>query len=97
VSNGVDPSRFSQALMYHAQRYASLGWPGEPEIDPTQDYEERESVEGWELPPTECMDLAHQSVLRDKSVVAGTYITNAFLGDLKSILLSPRVKYCMYY
>ncbi|KAI0030825.1 phosphatase 2C-like domain-containing protein [Vararia minispora EC-137] len=72
VTNGVDPSRFSQALMYHGHRYAALGWPGEPEIDPTQDYEERESVEGWELLPHECMDMAHQGVLREKSVVAGS-------------------------
>lgn len=60
--------------MYHAQRYAALGWAGEPEVDPTQDYEERESVEGWELLPADCMDMAHQSVLRDKSVSAGARI-----------------------
>ena len=45
--------------MYHAHRYAKSGWPGEPEIDPTQEYEEREKVEGWELRPTECLELAY--------------------------------------
>ncbi|KAI0320103.1 phosphatase 2C-like domain-containing protein [Amylostereum chailletii] len=72
VTSGVDPSRFSQALMYHAHRYCSLGWAGEPEIDPTQEYEERETVEGWELLPMECMDMAHEAVRREKSVVAGS-------------------------
>ena len=71
TDSGVDPSLFSQALMYHAHRHASLGWPGEPEVDPTQDYEERETIEGWELMPKACMELAHQSVLREKSVLAG--------------------------
>lgn len=57
--------------MYHAHRYAKQGWAGEPEIDPLQDYEERQQVEGWELPPVECMDLAHGGVLREKAVLAG--------------------------
>lgn len=71
TDSGVDPSLFSQALMYHAHRYAKQGWAGEPEIDPTQDYEERQQVEGWELTPMECMDLAHGGVLREKIVTAG--------------------------
>lgn len=72
TDSGVDPSLFSQALMYHAHRYAKLGWAGEREIDPTQEYEEREKVEGWELQPMECMDLAHHAVLRERQVTAGT-------------------------
>lgn len=72
VDSGVDPSLFSQALMYHAHRYAKVGWPGEPEIDPTLEYAEREQVEGWELRPMECMDLAHHGVLREREVVAGS-------------------------
>ncbi|PSR74921.1 hypothetical protein PHLCEN_2v9455 [Hermanssonia centrifuga] len=72
VESGVDPSLFSQALMYHAHRYAKLGWPGEPEIDPTQDYEEREKVEGWELTPMECLELAYGGVLRENGVLAGS-------------------------
>ena len=71
VEAGVDPSLFSQALMYHAHRYAKAGWPGEPEIDPTQDYEEREKVEGWELRPTECLELAYGAVLRERAIQAG--------------------------
>lgn len=72
VDSGVDPSLFSQALMYHAHRYAKVGWVGEPEMDPTLDYVEREQVEGWELPPMECMDLAHGGVLREREVLAGS-------------------------
>lgn len=57
--------------MYHAHRYAKQGWAGEPEIDPTQEYEDREQVEGWELSPMECMDLAHGGVMREKGIMAG--------------------------
>lgn len=71
VESGVDPSLFSQALMYHAHRYSRNAWAGEPEIDPTLDYEEREQIEGWEMTPYECLDLAYQGVLREKSVLAG--------------------------
>ena len=73
TDSGVDPSLFSQALMYHAHRYAKQGWAGEPEIDPTLDYEERQQVEGWELSPMECMDLAHGGVMRERAVVAGGF------------------------
>ncbi|KAI0341673.1 protein serine/threonine phosphatase 2C [Trametopsis cervina] len=72
IDSGVDASMFSQALMFHAHRYAKNGWAGEPEIDPTQDYAEREQVEGWELTPMECMDLAHGGVLRERAVLAGS-------------------------
>ena len=71
ASSGVDPSLFSQALMYHSHRYAKVGWPGEPEIDTTQDYEDREALEGWELHPVECLKLAYQATLRERFVVAG--------------------------
>lgn len=71
VDSGVDPALFSQALMYHAHRYSRNAWAGEPEIDPTLDYEEREQVEGWEVTPYECLDLAYGGVLREKFVQAG--------------------------
>jgi protein phosphatase PTC7 len=71
VDSGVDPSLFSQALMYHAHRYSRNAWAGEPEIDPTMDYEEREQIEGWEMTPYECLDLAYGGVLREKFVQAG--------------------------
>lgn len=71
VDAGVDPSLFSQALMYHAHRYSRGAWAGEPEIDPLTDYAEREEVEGWELTPMECMDLAYHGVLRERHVQAG--------------------------
>lgn len=57
--------------MYHAHRYAKEGWAGEPELDPTQGYEEREQVEGWELTPEACLKSAHDAVLRERAVVAG--------------------------
>ncbi|KAI0928726.1 hypothetical protein AcW1_005890 [Taiwanofungus camphoratus] len=72
VDSGVDPSMFSQALMYHAHRYAKDSWAGEPETDPMQEYEEREQVEGWELYPAECLELAHGGVLRERAVQAGS-------------------------
>jgi protein phosphatase PTC7 len=72
IESGIDPSLFSQALMYHAHRYSRNSWAGEPEIDPTQDYEEREQVEGWEMTPYECLDLAFGGVLRERLVPAGT-------------------------
>lgn len=58
--------------MYHSHRYAKVGWPGEPEVDTTQDYEDREAVEGWELHPRECLKLAYQATLRERSVIAGS-------------------------
>jgi len=75
--------------MYHAHRYSRNAWAGEPEIDPTLDYEEREQVEGWEVTPYECLDLAYGGVLREKIVQAGSstacLITmNASSGVLRS-------------
>ncbi|KDQ60840.1 hypothetical protein JAAARDRAFT_190980 [Jaapia argillacea MUCL 33604] len=89
VESGVDPSLYSQALMYHAHRYSKHAWAGEPEIDPTQDYEEREQVEGWEMTPRECLELAHDAVLRERVVEAGSSTAclinlNASSGVLRS-------------
>ena len=76
VDNGVDPSLFAQALMYHAHRYCKQAWAGEPEIDPLRKYEEKEAVEGWELTPQECMELAHGGVMRERVVEAGENMFN---------------------
>jgi hypothetical protein len=67
--NGVDPSMFSQALMYHAHRYCETSWAGEPEIDPTLPVDH--PIEGRELTPQECLDYAYGGVLREKAVVCG--------------------------
>ncbi|KAG8805454.1 hypothetical protein FS842_002845 [Serendipita sp. 407] len=67
---GIDPAMFSQSLMYHAHRYSKNAWAGEPETDPTQDMDE--PVEGWELTPQECLDLAYGGVQREKSVQCGS-------------------------
>lgn len=77
--------------MYHAHRYSKSSWAGEPEIDPLQNYEEKEEVEGWELTPQECMELAHGGVMREKCVEAGkykcsTHFTNVF--RLRTTLIS---------
>ena len=71
IDVGVDPALFAQALMYHAHRYSKNAWAGEPEIDPLTDYAERQQVEGWEMTPKECLELAHGGVLREKAVDAG--------------------------
>lgn len=71
IEQNVDPSLFAQALMYHAHRYSKAAWAGEAEIDPTQDYEEREAVEGWELLPVQCLRLAYDAVMQEKAVLAG--------------------------
>ncbi|KAH9951240.1 protein serine/threonine phosphatase 2C [Amylocystis lapponica] len=89
VDSGVDPSLFSQALMYHGHRYCKAAWAGEPETDPTQDYEEREQIEGWELSPRECLELAYRGVLRERGVPAGSSTAclltlNASSGVLRS-------------
>ena len=97
VDSGVDPSLFSQTLMYHAHRYAKNGWAGEPEIDPTQDYAEREQVEGWELAPMECIELAHGGVLRERTVLAGPCFSQSQLLWLISLMLCfVRIEYSMY-
>lgn len=77
VNTGDDASLFSQALMYHAHRYAKTSWAGEPEIDPTLEYEEREKIEGWELRPEDCLELAYGGVMREQAVVNGTHFSNS--------------------
>ena len=80
MDSGIDPSLFSQALMYHAHRYAKHAWAGEPEIDPLQDdSKENEHASGWELTPHECLELAHNAVLREKIVEAGKHTFFLFL------------------
>lgn len=74
VESGVDPSLFSQSLMYHASKYAESAWAGEPESDPS----DSSPVEGWELTPKECLEQAHQGVLRDRSVKAGAHAIYIF-------------------
>ena len=95
TESGVDPSLFSQALMYHAHRYSKAAWPGEPEVDPTQEYEEREQVEGWELSPLECLESAYGGVLRERQVVAGELRHRSRLIHF-FIPRFHRVKYGMY-
>ena len=60
--------------MYYAHQYSRNACAGEPEIDPTMDYEEHEQIEGEEMTPYECLDLAYESVLRDKHVESGEHL-----------------------
>lgn len=89
---GVDPALFSQALMYHAARYSRNAWAGEPEVDPTMDYAEREEIEGWEMTPYECLSLAYGGVMRERHLLAGASTAcllslNASSGLLRSASL----------
>lgn len=98
IESGVDPSLFSQALMYHAHRYSKVAWPGEPEVDPTQEYEEREQVEGWELTPLECLESAYGGVLRERNVLAGKHAFHRDSEDFSSCVNIHRIEYrlCAY-
>ena len=98
TDSGVDPSLFSQALMYHAQRYAKAAWPGEPEVDPTQEYEEREQVEGWELTPLECLESAYGGVLRERNVLAGKlpFWRSRCMDVILTDVYTNRFKHSMY-
>ncbi|KAI6039064.1 hypothetical protein EDC04DRAFT_2895782 [Pisolithus marmoratus] len=58
--------------MYYAYHSSRDSWAGEPEIDPTQDQQEPTRVDGRELTPYQCLDLAYHGVLRDKLVEAGS-------------------------
>jgi len=62
---------FSQALMFHAARYAKQGWAGEPESETHADLYSN-PVEGWELTPKHCLELAYQAVLRERTVKSGS-------------------------
>ncbi len=85
--------------MYHAHRYSRSAWAGEPEIDPTMDYEEREQIEGWEMTPYECLDLAYGGVLREKYVQAGEYFLGLLLRDTDSYEVAShlRFKYSVHF
>jgi protein phosphatase PTC7 len=92
VDSGIDPSLFSQTLMYHAHRYSRGAWAGEPEIDPALDYAEREVVEGWEMPPLECLDLAYGGVLRERFVEAGER-RSVLCFTQQRLFMAPRVQH----
>ncbi|KAJ1308968.1 hypothetical protein OPQ81_004651 [Rhizoctonia solani] len=69
--DGVDPSLFSQALMYYASKHASSSWAGEPDFDPI----EGTSVSGKTdkaLSPVEIMSRAYQDVLNEPSIECGS-------------------------
>ncbi|KAF8323369.1 hypothetical protein DL93DRAFT_2049703 [Clavulina sp. PMI_390] len=65
----LDPSQFSQGLMYYASEVAAQNWPGEPESDPLS--EEAVYVPGDQLSPIDCMEQAFRRVAKDKAVQGG--------------------------
>ena len=71
-SDILDPGLFAQALMYYSSKFSSLGWPGEPEIDPTRS-DPRILGQGEELSPARCLELAYEAVLDDDDVLGGTF------------------------
>jgi len=74
ISSGVDPSKFSQALMYHCARHFSSSWAGEPPSDPIDwDMQPGDTVEGGEMTPHACLELAHTAVLGERAIEAGEF------------------------
>ncbi|KAH7343474.1 phosphatase 2C-like domain-containing protein [Rhizoctonia solani] len=69
--DGVDPSLFSQALMYYASKYASSSWAGEPDFDPIEGTSAPGKTEK-SLSPVEIMSMAYQDVLDEPSVECGS-------------------------
>lgn len=84
--------------MYHAHRYSRGAWAGEPEIDPSLDYEEREEVEGWEMTPQECLELAYGGVMRERFVEAGQLCPTFTVREYFMIPHhSVRLQHCLYH
>lgn len=67
--------------MYHASRFSRESWVGEPEIDPTQELEEREHIEGRELTPLDCLRRSYPAVVKEESVEAGTIVSVVALSE----------------
>lgn len=67
--------------MYNACEAAKSNWPGEPESDPLLDDADsgstsassRGSVQGTEITPTQILQKAFKSVLRDDAVEGGKF------------------------
>ncbi|KAJ6630798.1 phosphatase 2C-like domain-containing protein [Mycena sp. CBHHK59/15] len=86
TNEGIDPSLFSQALMYYAHGHLQNGWAGEREVDPIL---EIAAAGGAEITPSECLQFAYQNVLAEKAVPAGSSTAclltlNASSGILRS-------------
>ncbi|KAF8680885.1 Stage II sporulation protein E (SpoIIE) [Rhizoctonia solani] len=69
--DGVDPSLFSQALMYYASKHASSSWAGEPDFDPIEGTSKPEKS-GQSLSPVDIMSLGYEDVLNDPSIECGS-------------------------
>ncbi|GAB1519794.1 Protein phosphatase 2C 7 [Rhizoctonia solani] len=69
--DGVDPSLFSQALMYYASKHASSSWAGEPDFDPIEGTSKPEK-NGQSLSPVDIMSLGYEDVLNDPSIECGS-------------------------
>ncbi|ELU45527.1 hypothetical protein AG1IA_00405 [Rhizoctonia solani AG-1 IA] len=72
----VDPSLFSQALMYYASKHASSSWAGEPDFDPIEGTSKPEKS-GQSLSPVDIMSLGYEDVLNDPSIECGEKIAHS--------------------
>jgi protein phosphatase PTC7 len=70
IPTGVDPSLFSQALMYFASKHAGASWAGEPDFDPIEEPASPAKSDKC-LSPTEIISKAYQNVLNEPAVQCG--------------------------
>ncbi|QRV72829.1 protein phosphatase [Ceratobasidium sp. AG-Ba] len=64
--DGVDPSLFSQALMYFSAKHASTSWAGEPDFDPIEETGTTKPTKS--LSPKDIISNAYQDVLDEPAV-----------------------------
>ncbi|KAG9105041.1 hypothetical protein FRC06_000014 [Ceratobasidium sp. 370] len=69
--DGVDPSLFSQALMYFASKHAGASWAGEPDFDPIEETN-GPAKSSLSLSPKEIISNAYQDVLNEPAVQCGS-------------------------
>ena len=70
ISPGVDPSLFSQSLMYFSSKHAATSWAGEPDYDPIEETAELGKSDVT-LSPVEIIARAYQNVLDEPAVQCG--------------------------
>lgn len=70
---GVDPSLFSQSLMYFASKHAASSWAGEPDYDPIEETTKLGKSD-ITLSPVEIIARAYQNVLDEAAVQCGEKI-----------------------
>ncbi|KAB5596363.1 Protein phosphatase PTC7 [Ceratobasidium theobromae] len=69
--DGVDPSLFSQGLMYFASQHAATAWAGEADFDPIQETSALGKSDRT-LSPVEIMSMSYQDVLNEPLIECGS-------------------------